>query len=121
MVRCNGKPTVDVIRSYAAFRGGWDFGTGEAFTEEVINEAVNITLQGEAHGFFTESFPEVTGAITVAFINDSHCLDISINPNLSYDIQYEVGIGQDYTVLVELDGVQKLELENWFLKLKFKN
>lgn len=115
------KSTVEVIKSYALLKKGWDFGVGEPFLPDVINTALEIMKEGEAYNFITESFPETSGAITVAFVNDSHCLDISINSDLSIDIQYEVGIGDEYTALVELDNVQRDELGKWFVKLQNKS
>ena len=114
------KSTVDTIKGYSSFKGGWDFGEGKPFSREVIEKAISLVEKGEAYGFLIEAFPEVVGAITVSFVNGSHCLDISVNSNLTFDIQYEIGIGDEYQVLIQIDDIQESELEKWFLKLQIK-
>lgn len=114
------KSTVDIIKSYSTFKSGWDFGSGDVFRPEVINKAIEITELGEVFGFETEAFPEVTGAITVSYSNGSYCLDVSVNADMTFDIQYEQGIGESYQVLTQIDSIQEAELDKWFRKLQSK-
>lgn len=114
------KSTVDTIKGYSFFKPGWDFGEGKSFSHEVIEKAIGLVERGEAYGFLTEAFPEAVGAITVSFVNGSYCLDISVNFDLTFDVQYEFGVGDEYRVLTQVDNIQESELEAWFLKLQIK-
>ena len=85
------------IESFAKLKQGWNFGEGESFSQQVIDNAIFIYKIGKMHGLLAEAFPGIDGDIVISFQNKEHFLDIKINPNASFVAEYEKGIGENFT------------------------
>lgn len=93
---------------------GWDYGQGEEITNEVINHACVVFNYIEKPNIKYSVVPNTQGGIKITSkIGSDNFLDIRINPDLTLDLIHEVGIGVDYEILCEEDGVSIAFIENY--------
>jgi hypothetical protein len=94
----NGKDKIEKqIEAFEDFGPGWSFGEGSSFSKEIIQKAILVYRYGKYKGLLAEAFPGLDGDITITFQMSDNFLDVTINEDGSFDIEFEKGIGEEYT------------------------
>lgn len=78
---------------------GWDFGEGEAISDEVGAASIEIAEMGLTLGLKAGVRPLTEGGIVVTLFYSDHFLFTTVKPDGNFDVSYEKGIGVNYDVL----------------------
>ncbi|MDE2026821.1 MAG: hypothetical protein KGJ07_10140, partial [Patescibacteria group bacterium] len=98
--------TIRKIHSFANLPPRWYYGEGQPIAGPVIDKAVQlIELTSSFKNFSTNARPSSNGAIIITLSMQDHFLDITVNPNLSLDMTYEIGTGQNYSTIYNESNV----------------
>ncbi len=98
-------PIEEKLRSFASLPKGWDFGEGHAPTKIVIDRAIDIYKLGKELNLDAEVFPVADGNIEVSLYTRDHFMDIFVRADGKMDFSYEVGIGQEYRKVMEIEDI----------------
>lgn len=114
---------IQKIKSFGDLQMGWDFGEGYPANQEVINKSISILIFGSLCGFNYDARPATNGGIILNFFIADNFIYVQINPNNTYDLRYEKGIGENYEILADNENMPLQEIlktltnikELWFL------
>ena len=99
--------TLEKIETFKNNPIGWDFGGGVPAPQDVVDEAIKLHEFGVSLGLKTEAFPCTSGGICISFyhVGADECVEITTNPDLTYELRHEKGIGWEYDLLRAVDRI----------------
>lgn len=107
-------PSIEVqkIMSYSELPNGWDYGDGITPSGLTIDKAIAIFEKFKPLDFRVDSTPMTNGGITLTFNKRDLFVDVIINPDNTYDIREEEGIGVDYIITNQEPNVALKRIED---------
>lgn len=112
---------VQKIKSFGQLAEGWHFGEGLPASEAVISATINLfiylqqNLMNEAN-LVVNALPEVNGGVILSFGSGEDFIELLINSDLTVDLIQEKGIGTDYEIINEEEGI---DIKNTALILSY--
>ncbi|MBF0497658.1 MAG: hypothetical protein HQK57_03225 [Deltaproteobacteria bacterium] len=90
--------TEEAIKSLCKLPVGWDYGEGIPPTEATIKLAIDIYRMGKEYNLHAEVHPIGEGEIEISFSRrlGDHFVDVLICNDGTYQVDYEIGIGEQY-------------------------
>jgi hypothetical protein len=107
-----GDKNIDKIKSFSKLKDGWDFGSGLAINDEVINKAESAYFSLSM--FFKISVhPTSEGGITISTHIDENFFDITIFPYSDFvEYTHEKGIGNSFELIEFVENLTLNEAIN---------
>ncbi len=99
------------LDDFAKLKEGWSYGEGSLIKKSTIDKAKSIYAIGKIYYNSINVFPDTNGSILVVFHNADISIEVTITEYLQLDIAVEKGIGFDYEVISEEEGISLKELE----------
>lgn len=94
------------IRSFEFLPHGWDFGEGSPAPHYVVSVALALHKVGEKWGFEMDAFPGAGGDISIDFYVKDELVQVLINPDLTFELTHESGIGFEYEEIAYFENIQ---------------
>ena len=103
------------IQSLAQLPIGWDYGSGHPASKEAVRKALEVYSLATLLGAVVEPTPQTNGGIRLTLTlsvqhekpENQEFLDITINPDLTFDMCYERGFGANFNTITEKENVDK--------------
>jgi hypothetical protein len=99
--------TLEKIEEFKNHPKGWDFGDGDPSPQHVVDSAIALHEFGVSLGLKTDAYPLTDGGIEIEFYypNSDEAVGILTELDLTYRLRHEKGIGWEYDVLKEDEGI----------------
>ncbi|WP_439555138.1 hypothetical protein [Dyadobacter sp.] len=100
---------------------GWDFGSGDVISSEVIRKAIEVYKLTLPYSLMCTIHPTSEGGITLVLSTKDKFLDVTIEKNLGISLTKEQGIGFDYHIIYSdrpvsyhelIQEIQTISIEN---------
>jgi len=102
-------PIEKKIKSFSDLDLGWNYGEGESITQEVIKKALEVYKIGKSYCLDCEVFAITDGSIEVSLYRKDHFMDFLIKEDNSIDFTHEVGTGNKYK---EVENINNISIDN---------
>lgn len=104
------------IKELQKLEAGWDFGEGEAISDEVGEASLEIAETGLTLGLKADVRPTSEGGITVSLFHIDDFLFIAVKPDGFFDVIYEKGIGVNYDILDNKENLNLTTIRKYILQ-----
>jgi hypothetical protein len=107
--------TLEKITEFKDNPSGYDVAAPQC----VVDEAIKLHEFGVSLGLKTDAFTHGQGGLDVEFfhVGSDESVDIAINPDLTYELCHEKGIGSEYETIREDESISLQEamdyVKNW--------
>jgi hypothetical protein len=101
------------IKELQTLEPGWDFGEGEAVSQEVGESSLSIAEFGLLLGLNANVRPTTEGGIIVSLFKNDQFLFITVNPDELFDVVYEKGIGINYDILDSKENLDSKSIKDY--------
>jgi hypothetical protein len=104
------------IKQLQQLEAGWDFGEGEAISDEVGVTSLEIAEIGLTLGLKADVRPTSEGGIIVSLFYKDHFLFINVKPDGLFDVTYEKGIGVNYEILDNKENLNTTAVRKYLIQ-----
>jgi hypothetical protein len=114
------------ISEFRYLEAKWNFGIGEAVSNRTIKIAIkllstiNLASHEEFNNLKINALPSTEGGVIISLGKGDEFIELVVNPNFTYDLIYEKGIGVQFEILQEVYDIpvsNNEELIKYFFKL----
>lgn len=103
---------VSQLFSLCNLKKGWDAGSGEEIGYMVVEKAIDLYSTLLVFGLSCSVHPTSDGGVSLVFSCRDTFLDVTIEPDLTFSLVKEKGIGFDYTTIFERENIAQGEILN---------
>ena len=111
--------TLRMLDGFERLADGWCYGEGGPLPPETTNAAASLVRTGRTLGYaHSDAFPGLSGEVMVVFYGHGHCIEITLQRDLSVNVIHEAPGRDDVEFDFPSPESLGVKLEEWLVAMR---